>query len=81
MQSCGNNSPLSSYQRKRRDTAALTGDDLMRPMCLILAAALFIATSSMAGSSESGLPGVGTFAYAGSTLAPAATQIVVLAAR
>lgn len=53
----------------------------MRPMCLILAAALFVATSSMAGSSESGMPGVGTFAYAGSTLAPAAPQTVVLAAR
>jgi hypothetical protein len=81
MQSCGNNSPVSSYQPKQRETAALTGDDLMRPMCLILAAALFVATSSMAGSSESGMPGVGTFAYAGSTLAPAAPQTVVLAAR
>jgi len=54
---------------------------MMRPLSLILAAALIVATSSMAGSSESGLPGVGTFTYAGSALAPAAPEIVVLAAR
>jgi hypothetical protein len=52
----------------------------MRPLSLILAAALVVATSSIAGSSESGLPGVGTFAY-GSTVASAAPQIAVLAAR
>jgi hypothetical protein len=53
----------------------------MRPLSLFLAAALVIVTTSMAGSSESGLPGVGTFAYASSTYAPAAPQIVILAAR
>jgi hypothetical protein len=67
----------------------------MRPLSLFLAAALVVVTTSMAGSSESGLPGVGTFAYASSTYAsseyasseyasstyaPAAPQIVILAA-
>ena len=47
----------------------------MRPLSLILAAALVVAGSSMAGSAESGLPGVGTFAYAGSAQAPAAPVI------
>jgi hypothetical protein len=37
----------------------------MRPLSLTIAAALVIASSSMAGSSESGLPGVGAFTFAG----------------
>lgn len=53
----------------------------MRPLSLILAAALMVATSSMAGSSESGLPGVGTFAYAGTALASAPSTAVALATR
>jgi hypothetical protein len=52
----------------------------MRALSLILAAALVFAGSSVAGSSES-LPGVGTFAYAGSALTQAAPQSMVLAAR
>jgi hypothetical protein len=54
---------------------------LMRALSLILAAALVVAGSSMAGSSESGLPGVGTFAYAGTALKQAAPQSMLLAAR
>jgi hypothetical protein len=53
----------------------------MRPLSLFLAAALVIATSSMAGSSESGLPGVGTFTYAATAQALAAPHVMVLAAR
>jgi len=53
----------------------------MRPLSLFLAAALVIATSSMAGSSESGLPGGGTFTYAATAQALAAPHVMVLAAR
>jgi len=45
----------------------------------ILAVTFVVAGSSMAGSAEGGLPGVGTFAYTGS---PVATSVVlVFAAR
>jgi hypothetical protein len=47
----------------------------MHAVSLILAFALVLAGSSMAGSEQSGLPGIGTFAYGG---APAA---IVVAAR
>lgn len=80
-QGCGNIQRVSGLSTKPRATAAPTGDHPMRPLSLILAAAMVLAGSSMAGSSESGLPGVGTFAYAGSPVAPPAAQIVVLAAR
>lgn len=79
-QRSGNNAPVQKLT-KRRKAATSTGDILMRALSLILAAALVVAGSSMAGSSESGLPGVGTFAYAGSALTSAAPHIVVLAAR
>jgi hypothetical protein len=71
--------PGITLATERRAAAVGTGDRLMRPLSLILAAALVVAGSSMAGSSESGLPGVGTFTYVGT--APAAPSIVMLAAR
>jgi hypothetical protein len=52
----------------------------MRTLSLILAFAFVLAGPSIAGSSDTGLPGVGTFAYNGSqvTVAP---QALVVAAR
>ena len=41
----------------------------MRAASFILAVAFVISGSSMAGSAEGGLPGVGTFAYTGSPVA------------
>jgi hypothetical protein len=41
----------------------------------VLALAFVLAGSSMAGSFENGLPGIGTFAYGG---APSATASVVM---
>jgi hypothetical protein len=76
----GNNIPVQTLT-KRRTAATQPETPSMRALSLILAAALVVAGSSVAGSSESGLPGVGTFAYAGSALTPAAPEIVVLAAR
>jgi hypothetical protein len=49
----------------------------MRTMSFILAFAFVVAGTSMAGSIESGLPGIGTFAYNGSPV----TAPLVVAAR
>jgi len=55
------------------------GDSHMRTLSFILALAFVVAGSSLAGSSEAGLPGIGTFAYNGSPIASAAEAIVVAA--
>jgi hypothetical protein len=57
------------------------GDSQMRSLSFILAFAFVAAGSSMAGSSEAGLPGVGTFAYGGSPIAASAAQAIVVAVR
>ena len=53
----------------------------MRTLSSILALAFVAGGSSMAGSSEAGMPGVGTFAYNGSPIAASAAQAIVVAAR
>ena len=54
----------------------------MRTSSFILAFAFVLAGSSIAGSSNAGLPGVGTFAYNGSPIVvSAAPQAIVVAAR
>lgn len=50
----------------------------MRTASFILALAFVIAGSSMAGSAESGLPGVGTFSYNGTPVAPSQTLVVAV---
>ncbi|MGY3614892.1 hypothetical protein [Bradyrhizobium sp. USDA 10063] len=52
----------------------------MRTISFILAFAFVLAGPSMAGSSNSDLPGIGTFSYTGSPVAGAATQTIVVAA-
>ena len=51
----------------------------MRTLSLILAFAFVLSGASMAGSPDSGLPGVGTFAYQGSPVVAASHAIVVAA--
>lgn len=53
----------------------------MRTTSFILAFALVLVGSSLAGSGDQNLPGVGTFAYHGSPVATSATQSMVVAAR
>ena len=53
----------------------------MRTLSFILALAFVVAGSSLAGSSEAGLPGVGTFAYNGSPVAASAAPSIIVAAR
>ncbi len=53
----------------------------MRTVSFVLALAFVLAGPSMAGSSDSTLPGIGTFAYSGSPVAAPATSAMVLATR
>ena len=53
----------------------------MRTTSFILAFAFILAGPSMAGSSDQGLPGVGTFAYNGSQVAVPALLPMVVAAK
>ena len=53
----------------------------MRTFSFILALAFVIAGPSMAGSSDRGLPGIGTFAYNGSPVSAFDPQAMVVAAR
>ena len=53
----------------------------MRTLSFILAFAFVLAAPSIAGSVDSGLQGVGTFAYGGSPLSNPAAQALVIAAR
>lgn len=48
----------------------------MRTISFILAFAFILAGPSMAGSSDNGLPGIGTFSYNGSPIATAAPLLV-----
>jgi len=52
----------------------------MRTISFILAFAFILAGPSMAGSSENGLPGIGTFAYSGSPVTVSAPQPMLVAA-
>jgi hypothetical protein len=64
---------------KRRDSAASgTGDSQMRTLSFILA--FVLAGPSIAGSSDTTLPGIGTFAYSGSQVV-ASPHAMVVAAR
>lgn len=47
----------------------------MRLLKLVLACAFLLAGSSMAGSVETGLPGIGTFAYSGPAIHAAAPAL------
>ena len=53
----------------------------MRTLSIFLAFAFVLVGSSMAGSVDNSLPGVGTFAYTGSHIVTSAPQAIVVAAR
>ena len=53
----------------------------MRTISFILAFAFVLAGQSIAGSSETNLPGVGTFAYMGAPIAAYAPQATLIASR
>jgi hypothetical protein len=53
----------------------------MRTLSFILAFAFVLAGPSLAGSSDTGLPGIGTFAYNGSPIATADAPMVLASIR
>ena len=53
----------------------------MQSLSVILAFAFVLAGASMAGSADSSLPGVGTFAYGGLPVVASVPQAVVVATR
>jgi hypothetical protein len=53
----------------------------MRTFSFILAFAFILAGPTLAGSSDNGLPGIGTFAYNSSPIVTDAPQAMVFAAR
>jgi hypothetical protein len=79
-QTSGNSGWLSSQQRNGGQRRLQTGDSQMRTLSFILAFA-FVLAPSVAGLSDTGLPGIGTFAYGGSPIATSASQVVVVAAK
>jgi hypothetical protein len=81
-QNSGNAAWLSTLQQQRRTApAAETGDRQMRTLSFILAFAFVLVGPSIAGSLESSLPGIGTFAYSGSAIVTTAPPAIVVAAR
>ncbi len=62
-------------------TALPTGDRQMRSLSFILAFAFVLAGPSMAGAIDSGLPGVGSFAYNGAPVSPTAAPMLLANAR
>jgi len=58
-----------------------TGDSQMRTLSFMLAVAFVLARPSMAGSLDSSLPGIGTFAYDDSPIVASAPGALVVAAR
>jgi hypothetical protein len=81
-QTSGNSPWLTNRQRKRRAApASKTGDGQMRTLSFMLALVFVMAGASIAGSSDTSLPGVGTFAYSGSPVAASAPEAIFVAAR
>jgi hypothetical protein len=67
--------PTNTGGQRRTGTS---GEKSMRTVSFILAFVFVVAGCSMAGSVESGLPGVGTFSYNGPPVAPSQTLIVAV---
>jgi hypothetical protein len=53
----------------------------MRTLSFVVAFAFVMASPSMAGSPDSGLPGIGTFTYNGSPIASPAPRTILVAVR
>jgi hypothetical protein len=59
----------------------MSGESQMRAFSIILAFAFVLGGVSMAGSADSSLPGVGTFAYTGLPIVASGPQMVIVATR
>jgi hypothetical protein len=70
---------ISSATTTAASAGPQTGDSQMRTLSFILAFGFLLVGPSMAGLSDGGLPGVGSFAYSGPPIA--ASSPIVVAAR
>jgi hypothetical protein len=68
----------ATNEYRRTAPTGKSGEKSMRTVSFILAFVFVVAGSSMAGSVESGLPGVGTFSYNGTPVAPSQSLIVAV---
>jgi hypothetical protein len=76
-QNLGNRGWLSKLQQTADSARNLvSGDSQMRSISFILAFAFVMVGSSLAGSSDNGLPGIGTFSYSGTPIMTAAPMVV-----
>lgn len=53
----------------------------MKTLSIVLAFAFLLAGPTLAGSSDTSLPGVGTFSYNGTPVSTSAPQVMLVAAR
>jgi hypothetical protein len=76
----GNSGSLSGCEQTPEAPVFGRGESQMRTISFLLAFAFVLAGPSMAGVSDRGLPGIGTFSYSGFPVVPAAPQTIVVAA-
>ncbi len=69
--------PVNQTAERRH---AETGDIQMRTLSFMLAFVFVLAGPSIAGSSDGALPGIGTFAYTGSSIASSPPKRIMVAA-
>jgi hypothetical protein len=72
---------INPTTKRRTEPAAKPGDSQMHTLSFVLALAFVLVGPSIAGSSDSSLPGIGTFAYTGSPTAVSVPQAIVVAVR
>jgi hypothetical protein len=72
---------INPATERRTTPAAKPGDSQMQTLSFILAFAFMLICPALAGNSDAGRPGVGTFAYNGSPIAVSAPQAIVVAIR
>jgi hypothetical protein len=72
---------INPATERRAAPAAKPGDSQMQTLSFILAFAFMVVWPALAGNSDAGRPGIGTFAYSGSPIAVSAPQAIVVAAR
>jgi hypothetical protein len=72
---------INPATERRTAPIANPGDSQMQTLSFILAFAFMVICPALAGNSEAGRPGIGTFAYNGSPIAVTAPQAIVVATR
>jgi hypothetical protein len=72
---------INRATKRRAAPAAKPGDSQVQTLSFILAFAFILVGPTMAGSCDSSLPGVGTFAYNGSPVAVSVPRAILIAAR